>query len=265
MNDKLEMGYSMVTRAFDGGSQLRYTEWINITLLDDATQLYRRHWDQLVGVELCHLRNIIIRAGLLNWLRFAYDFEIGPAEYHVVGQVQPLGERLQLRGAGEPQPGRHRHRAAAGRPLIAACAAERGLARGLGTPALGPPAAAPPAVAAHRTEQLAWRPHINTYRAQLVPTRHLHTRRPGDAMHAAFMYACIQLGFCHFADIGLHVITIVVITVITIITIIITSWRRRAALSSLSPSRTRTGSGRGGGTAPRAAAACPGVSILNIS
>jgi hypothetical protein len=27
-----------------------------------------------------HLRNTIIRIGILNWLRFTYDFEIGPAE-----------------------------------------------------------------------------------------------------------------------------------------------------------------------------------------
>ena len=52
MNDKASMGYSMVTRAFDRGSQLRYTEWINITLIDERTQTYQRHWDQLLGVEL---------------------------------------------------------------------------------------------------------------------------------------------------------------------------------------------------------------------
>lgn len=27
-----------------------------------------------------HLRNIVIRTGTLNWLRFTYDFEIGAAE-----------------------------------------------------------------------------------------------------------------------------------------------------------------------------------------
>jgi iduronate 2-sulfatase len=51
MNDKASMGYSMVLRV--GGSQLRYTEWINISLSDPANQLYERHWDQNIGVELC--------------------------------------------------------------------------------------------------------------------------------------------------------------------------------------------------------------------
>jgi hypothetical protein len=31
---------------------------------------------QLLGY---HLQNIVIRTGILNWLRFTYDFEIGSA------------------------------------------------------------------------------------------------------------------------------------------------------------------------------------------
>jgi hypothetical protein len=31
------------------------------------------------ALELYHLRNIIIRTRILNWLRFTYDFEIGSA------------------------------------------------------------------------------------------------------------------------------------------------------------------------------------------
>jgi|EP01043_Picozoa_sp_COSAG02_P002470 iduronate 2-sulfatase len=48
MNDKASMGYSMVLRL--GGSQLRYTEWINISLVDASTQTFERHWEQSLGV-----------------------------------------------------------------------------------------------------------------------------------------------------------------------------------------------------------------------
>jgi hypothetical protein len=51
MNDKADMGYSMVVRDVDG-SQLRYTEWVLIKLVDNAKQIYKKFWNVSLGVEL---------------------------------------------------------------------------------------------------------------------------------------------------------------------------------------------------------------------
>ena len=53
MNDKASMGYSMVTRV--NGSQLRYTEWVNLSRVDgnrDDDQWFVPLWRQSLGVEL---------------------------------------------------------------------------------------------------------------------------------------------------------------------------------------------------------------------
>jgi hypothetical protein len=50
MNDIQSMGYSMVTKV--GGHQLRYTEWVPVTLLDKEAQLFKPDWSTSLGLEL---------------------------------------------------------------------------------------------------------------------------------------------------------------------------------------------------------------------
>merc|ERR1712166_335815 len=50
MNSKQAMGYSMVKRV--NGSLLRYTEWVNITAVNVALQVFTPDWDRGLGLEL---------------------------------------------------------------------------------------------------------------------------------------------------------------------------------------------------------------------